>query len=170
MSTSLPSTFEFTRDQQENLGQAIVCLGEAFCSTRHPDSVKRKVNDALRYINKFNASVVPLVVLTEQEAEFSRNAHTYMRKFWDSPLATLLYRLISDDIGINVWYSFVKGAVANKFNLMEANEVAEEAYRDMETPDNLYMSCALGMWPEEDWGAMVELFAEWEKEEEARDS
>jgi hypothetical protein len=121
--------------------------------------VKREAGNALRHIGEFLSDISPSPTLDVREADFARAAHTYLRKYCDDSLTTLLYRLIADGKGWAVWAAFVKGAVANNLDYHEAQRDAETYYHDnIDIPENCYMRCALGAWPKKDYDQMIKYF------------
>ena len=137
-------------------------LAEAIMARGDYHRVNNGVEQTIRYLNEFIGEVKPLPKLTAVEVEFARAAHTYMRKYWDEPLATLIYRAIADSRGIDVWYAFVKGVVKHrKFKIVYREAISEmEEFADNgpESPDSLNMRLFLCMWPEKDFNMMMETF------------
>lgn len=151
----------YTLSKRWHIAAACEALAGAM-HARMDGNVDLKVRDALRYIYTFLGKAKPLPELSETEATFSSNVHTYMRKCWDTSLATMLYRFIADSKGAGVWYAFCQGAVVSKYDLSEALEMADAYYHDHdEDPDNLYMLCALKMWTQADFKRMLTYLDLW---------
>lgn len=159
MSTPSESLSPFERETYDlrtrrEIAFALTELGGAM-HERMDGRVEQMVGNAIRYLTQFLGNVKPAPKLSEDEAAFSSAAHTYMRKCWDAPLGTMLYRFIADSKGFGVWCAFCQGAVANKYDLREALEIADTYYHDHEDPDNLYMLCALQTWSQADFKRML---------------
>lgn len=114
----------------------------------------RHTTQCIRYVNEFRGDAVPAQTLTEDQAELSAAFHTYMRKGMDCPLGTMLYRLISENRGVNIWYAFVKGVHNEQKNpkctwkraYYEAIQSAENVYSNSNDTDDLLMLSALKLW------------------------
>lgn len=138
----------------QTLGFAIRDLSEAFTHRRdgtQDEDVMRDVKNCLRRINEVVSDVYPTPKLNENEAELARCLHTYMRKCMDGPLSCILYRCISENKGIPVWYAFVKELYKNLKDKLDgfrwALEEAERIYRDgNDTTDDMMMNSALELW------------------------
>lgn len=139
---------ELTRYETLELTWAIGKLAEAL-SARSAWNALNNVQAAQRDISTFVGKIVPLPKLTTKEANISSALHTYMRKGMDSHLSVMLYRMISENRGIAVWYAFIKGLAANKLNFREGMEAACNASDIDGTTDNLLMKSALWMWEED---------------------
>jgi hypothetical protein len=151
---------QLTRNDTLNLSWAMQELAKSFSAHNAWDALNQ-VNTAQRHLNEFRGAIVPSEPLTEQEANLSIGLHTYMRKCMDCPLGTLLYRLISESRGTNIWYAFVKGV--NDFQKSPKKHVlrshciheaginsADACYRvASNTSDDLFMLSALRMWGED---------------------
>lgn len=48
------------------------------------------------------------VQLTPEEAEFSSNLHTFLRKYCDDDLTSLIYIYVQQSKGQNIWFNFIK--------------------------------------------------------------
>lgn len=165
MTTPSTSISPFERETYDlvtrrEIAYAIAELGGAM-HERMDGRVEQQVGAAIRHLTQFLGNVKPAPTLSEADAAFSQAAHTYMRKCWDSPLSTLLYRLISDSKGFGVWAAFCQGAVVHGMDLREALETADIYYDDhSEDSDNLVMLCALRLWPAADFKRMAKAFKE----------
>jgi hypothetical protein len=146
-----------------NLAQAAECAVKALGSSRDWD-LRNEAGKALRYLTEFvNEMEEKPAELTEREAELASSIHTYLRKYCDDPMGTLLYHLIARSEGIGVWLAFVKGAAEepNKMRLRHANALRHaDAYADenSDNPKNLYMRCALRAWPKNQFESMLVMF------------
>lgn len=138
----------------QTLGFALKSFGEAFSHRRdgtQDEYVLRDIKNALRYVNEVISDVYPTPNLDENEAELARCLHTYMRKCMDGPLSCILYRCISENKGIPIWYAFVKELNKNlkdkKHGFRWALEKAERVYRDgNDTTDDMFMNSSLELW------------------------
>ena len=139
---------EATKGQMMEYGWAIKELAEGL-SAHSVWDMFRHVEAAQRYLTEFKGNFTQTPKLNEAEANIASGLHTYMRKGMDSSLSCILYRMISENRGLPVWYAFVKGLVANK-NSYQAAIHAADAQHDMDkTTDNLLMLKALEMWGDE---------------------
>ena len=139
---------ELTRPQVLELGWALKELAEAMTERSAWDTL-RHVSQAERYITEFRGNLIPVPELTKAEANLSASLHTYMRKGMDSHLSIMLYRMVSENRGIAVWYGFVKGLAANKNDFRDAINAADAVYHGTDTTDNLLMLQALWMWEDD---------------------
>ena len=138
----------------QTLGFAMRELSQAFTHRRdgtQDEYTMRDVKGCLRYINEVVADVYPTPKLDENEAELARCLHTYMRKCMDTPLSCILYRCISENRGLPIWYAFVKELNKNLKDKRDgfrwACEEAERLYREgNDTTDDMMMNAALEMW------------------------
>lgn len=134
-----------TLDRRFNLGLALEYAAKAMRS-RFDGDVSREAGQAMRYLTEFLSDIQPTPTLTEREGEFASAAHTYLRKYTDDPLSTLLYRLIADGIGWGTWAAFVKGAVSCQLDPHYAVRDAMTYARDGDLPANTYMELTLRAW------------------------
>ena len=154
---------EPTRYEMLEYGWALKELAEGVTGRSLWD-VLRHVSNAERYLAEFRGKMIPTPDLDTGEANIAIALHTYMRKGMDSPLGVILYRLISENKGLPVWYAFVKAINANS-NLKNKKHIYQIAIRNAEgvyrtgndNTDNLLMLSALQMWGEDfndffDWG------------------
>lgn len=143
------------------LGFAVSDLGNAIAARRFEEA-SGPIHKVFRSLHEFLGNLAPAPELTAKEAEWSAAIHAYMRKYWDEPLATVLYLYISDDRAKGVWYSFIKGMVEGKFKYENALHGAEKW--DAQTPDDNIMKSLLQMWPKEDFDSMIEEITKWNNE------
>lgn len=129
-------------------------------AARDKDDVIRHASNAVRNLSTFIGEQVPAPKLTAREAEFSQCFHTYLRKYCDCPVTTLLYRLFADGQGASVWCAFVKAALSHEWDHREALSAANDQYRETQLPADLYMYCALQAWPQTDYARMIKTFRE----------
>lgn len=71
--------------------------------------VRSCCNRAVDHIHEFLGDEYGRAVFTEAEAELSRNLHSSLRKYDDSPTGTILYLLVQDSRGMVIWQRFVSG-------------------------------------------------------------
>lgn len=136
-------------------------IAEAFsANSENGDEFVRRIKSGMRHLQEFLGDVNPLPKLTEQEADVTRNLHTYLRKGNDEPYSVILYRMVGESRGLGIWYAFTK-SLANdvkKFNYSEAIYQAEKAsHNGNDTTDDYIMLAALRMW-EPDWKYTKEWF------------
>lgn len=145
---------EATKWQMMEYSWAIKALAEGLTER----SVWRqfsKIEDTLRYLNEFRGHFTKNPELNGKEADFASNLHTYMRKVMDSPLSVILYRMIAENRGTPVWWSFVKGLVSSKNNFKEAINKANLQYNTDKTTDNLIMYQALRIWEDQNFSDAI---------------
>lgn len=155
---------QLTRHDLMEVTWAIKELAESIGSHNAWDALRYTTN-ALRYINEFRGNLVPTIDLGEADANIAIGLHTYMRKGMDCPLGTMLYQLIAESRGTNVWYAFVKGVGTGKATYKDAKRVFQHAIHEAEgiyrtandSTDDLFMLSALRMW-EEDFPNALEYF------------
>jgi hypothetical protein len=145
---------KITEWARQSVGYAIGALGEAVSSrTDDKYSFLHNIQKAQRNISEVFGEIFPLPELTEDEANLSSALHTYMRKNMDGKLSVVLYRLISENRGLNTWYSFIKGVNGMKNKLFRIGlERAEYTAQEIGTTDELFMSAALYLWFEHEKG------------------
>lgn len=172
-------TVKISNWNYQTLGFALRELSQAFTHRRdgtQDEDTMRDVKGCLRYINEVVADVYPTPKLDENEAELARCLHTYMRKCMDTPLSCILYRCISENRGLPIWYAFVKELNKNLKDKRDgfrwACEEAERLYREgNDTTDDMMMNAALEMWMmdggQEDVNEIVEHWLP--KDEEKKD-
>ena len=151
---------ELTRYQLLDLTFGMKELADAI-GARNAWETLRHTREAIRHLQEFRGQIIPTHTLTEDEANLSAALHTYMRKGMDCPLGTVLYRLISEDRGKNIWYSFIKALAAERNNPKMVKKTPKSLYHsamagadsayDMasDTTDDLFMLSALRMWEHE---------------------
>lgn len=111
----------------------------------------RHIETAQRHLDEFRGNFIKTPVLTDDECEIASALHTYMRKSMDCPLGTILYRLIDENRGLPIWYSFIKGLHANNRRYQAGITAADNEYNLNRTTDNLLMLEALRMWEDYDF-------------------
>lgn len=142
------------------LAYAVTELGHAL-STPWKDECMRRVQTAQRNIDRFMGEMVPMPKLTEKLANVSSSLHTYLRKYDDSNLSVILYRMIDESQGMLVWLAFCQGLLDHDGDQREALDVAARAcYEDKRTM-NIIMEHALRMWDEESFAEMIKNLREW---------
>lgn len=60
---------------------------------------------------------------TEKEAEVSSNFHTFLRKFRDDDISTILYLMLVDNKGKKVWHQFCK-------TILDYNFVVNKSFKE----------------------------------------
>jgi hypothetical protein len=155
----MESRIKVTESNRQTAAFGLKYIAEAFSSYDGDDFV-RHIKGGMRYLQEFLGDVNPLPSLTEKEADVTRNLHTYLRKGNDEPYSCIIYPMVSESRGLNIWYAFTK-SLANdvkKLNYHEALHQAQKAYRDgSDTTDDGIMLAALKMW-ETDWKYTKEWF------------
>ena len=147
------------------LGQTVSALGEAISSANDTSDQYRSLSaaqKAQRLLTGFFSEIAPSPKLTEDEAGFSSSLHTYLRKYEDSDVSVILYRLFSDGIGANVWLAFVKGLLAEKYDVRDAMEHADKECTKNNTTNNLLMLHALKIWQGDGLERAVKEIKSWE--------
>ena len=151
---------EITRGESLDLTFATKELADALGARSAWDSL-RCTRNAIRHLEEFRGKMVPAPELTTDEANLSAGLHTYMRKGMDCPLGTMLYTLIAQDRGHNIWYAFIKelNAILNSVKMSKpcpkrifdlSIGAAESTYRlSSDSTDDLFMLSTLRMWEED---------------------
>lgn len=150
MKNELTSETKLEHGQTYDIAWALQELGKALAETRTRYAMNH-VTSAIRNLNEFLGTVSPVPKITEAEGNISIGLHTYMRKCMDGPLSVILYRLISENRGLCVWYSFVKGLNENNGRFHDAIEYAYRIVHDEghNTSDDLFMEASLRLWEDE---------------------
>ena len=151
---------EITRGEMLDITFAIKELADALNGHNAWDTL-RCTRNALRHLEEFRGKMVPAPDLTVDEANLSAGLHTYMRKGMDCPLGTMLYTLIAQDRGRNVWYAFIKqlNAILNSVKMSKPSPkhvfsqsiaAAESTYRlSSDSTDDLFMLSTLRLWEDD---------------------
>lgn len=94
--------------QRVLLGLAIKHLGEAVSlrSDAKEYEVLREISQAEKNLNELRQLFHP-VIWEEKQAELSSILHTYLRKYEDSYQGSLLYFLINQEMGYDMWKIYV---------------------------------------------------------------
>ncbi len=146
-------------EQRRELGYALAHLATSYNETdewRVKDHAERAILNLVTFVNDLS----PAPQLTEYEGEVAGSIHTYLRKYTDGPHGTMLYAWIKLSKGYGVWTAFIKGLVADNFDLRDGWNAAESYQRDNDTPDNHDMRLLLQMWPEKEFKIMIGMFRE----------
>lgn len=156
MSTTKPAEKQYTLEDKRELFYAIESAAKAASSRWAMDS-DREAAKAMDSLKKFINGVKPAPKFDEDTANVSQAMHTYLRKYTDSRLETLVYVLVARDEGIGVWHALCKAVHEHKNDKKQNiyNYItAVEAYsRDNdELPENQTMSLALRAWLDVDDG------------------
>jgi len=133
----------------KDLGDAVTCdydgVGRSY-------EIINSVERAQHHLTEFFGLLKKTPELSDDEAELCRCLHTYMRKCMDSHTGSMLYNFIHEDYSPFVWYSFVKGLIANDFDFREALEDVETQIRDVgENNDRAFLHL-LWIWFEHENG------------------
>ena len=117
-----------------------------------------KAGEAIHFILDYLAVNNPHVKsLTEKEAEFAKILHTYMRKCGDDPTSNILYTLIDNHRGLDVWYGFICGCTKVIYSSQLLGSIKNlkpytiyfggmDNVKCTMVPDNILMYNALKMW------------------------
>ncbi len=144
------------RNEIFNLTSGLKEIADAISANSAWDGL-RHTRNAIRHLDEFRGNIIPTPDLTEEEANLASGLHTYMRKCMDDDLGTILYRLISESRGTNIWYAFIKGAIEGNKNpkmisYRNGIEEADETFSlSNDTTDDLFMLSALKMWTRENF-------------------
>ena len=94
--------------QRVLLGLAIKHLGEAVALRNDAQEyeILREISQAEKNLNELRQIFHP-VVWEEKQANVSRLLHTYLRKYDDTDQSSLLYFLINQEMGFDMWKIFV---------------------------------------------------------------
>lgn len=154
----------YSYDIMNHIGWAIKALAEAM-TERYRPGIPPKVSQAQKYLSEFFESITEIPKLSKEEAELSRNIHTYLRKYCDDYLTTTVYRFVAAGKGTSLWYDFIKSLVkyAGKQNQIK---VAKRELEDVErlTDDDLVMLVLLTKWEDEEIKRALDDIKEWSKE------
>jgi hypothetical protein len=151
--------YKLTDWNRQTAAFGLAKIAEAFsCNPSDYDSFVRNIKSGMRYFDEFIGDMNPTPKLSEQEANMASSLHTYLRKGTDAEYSIILYRMISESKGINIWYAFIKGITDKKFSYSNGIKLAEAA-KDVgnDTTDDYIMLAALNMW-EPDWKYVEEWF------------
>ncbi len=168
MSTTIDKEKKYTLEQKRELFYAMEYLAKAGGATYASD-VDREVFQAFRYLTEFVNGVKPCPQFTEDVSNVSRCVHTYLRKYCDDSITTLLYTLVARNQGMGVWHALCKAIHDNKDkkkqDIYTYIGAIESYYRDNdELPENGTMYFALRAWLEpqsgQDFLSMLKTFKE----------
>jgi hypothetical protein len=121
---------QLSRHQQLLIAWAVKDLGESL-SERDARSTRRKCQAAMRNLRELDASFEPNEVeLTERECELSAFLHTMLRKGEDSGASSILYRMVSQGQAKNIWYKFIKKALAAR-RVPNIEDLNSDNFEDM---------------------------------------
>jgi len=134
-----------TLNEVFEINWAIQKLAEGM-NSRSAWTTLHHVQLAQKSLTEFSNSLVPIPNLSTKEESISNSLHTYLRKGTDSHLSVILYRMVSENRGIQVWTSFIKGLVQNKMDFHDGMKQACEITSVNNNTDNLLMLSALWMW------------------------
>jgi hypothetical protein len=91
----------------QTLSKAII----SFSDVDNEDDERQSIFEALdarKYIDEYLNKLHPPIQFTDDEAERSRNFHTYLRKNDDSHIGCIIYKLWSENRGSNAWSQFIR--------------------------------------------------------------
>jgi hypothetical protein len=155
----METEIKVTESNRQTAAFGLKYVAEAF-SCHDGDGFVRQIKSGMRYLQEFLGDVHPIPTLTEQEADVTRNLHTYLRKGTDEPFSVIIYRMVTESRGLGIWYSFTKSLAQKpkEFNYTTAIKQAEMAcHSGFDTTDDYIMLNALRMW-EGDWRYVKEWF------------
>ncbi len=98
---------ELSFNERFALKEALRLIGEAVFTNREYE-YQAALADAHTNIEKARLSSLGKNEFTEDEAELSRGLHTFMRKFMDGPLSSLLWQQISNNTNNRVWQTLIR--------------------------------------------------------------
>ena len=140
----------FTEDARAQLSWAIKSLAECFGYEKRGWEVIQKAKAAHDYISEFLGRANPFPDLTEEEVEVCRDLHTFLRKYDDSDLSVILYRMIQEDRAKAVWYAFCKeinrGIKEKDKFIIERSLEAARLISDSMPTDYIIFDSVLRLW------------------------
>jgi hypothetical protein len=150
MSTTKPAEKQYTLEEKRELFYAIEAAAKA-ASSPWAMNTDIDASRAMRYLKQFINGVKPAPEFTEDVASISQAMHTYLRKYTDSHLETLIYVLVSNNEGMGVWHALCKAVHEHKDdkkqNIYDYTRAIEiYARNNDELPENQTMSLALRAW------------------------
>lgn len=111
------------------------------------DSALNELRQCQRYLGHCSDLLQPVSKLTAEEAELSRAIHQFLRKGCDSSLSVVLYRLIDESRGQQVWHAFIKGLLSSGYSYHQALLVAKRIGKC--DTDSLAMEYCLGQFSDD---------------------
>lgn len=145
---------ELTRDQKLNLSDALEKLSQAV-SAQTVNELKHKCNGAVTSIQRIITQTDPnKYELNELEAGLSQGLHTYMRKCMDGIYSVVLWRMLDEKRGREVWFAFIKALIKSKYNYKKS--IASLSDDDFHSNTDTYvMQYVLAQWGEEEFGYAI---------------
>lgn len=160
-----PTPPDLTTHELSDLGYAVKNLGEAFFHAPDRMRVVNLARQAANNIAAFLGAQQQGERLTDKECEWSRGLHTCLRKYDDSPVSCILYKMIAENRADPVWREFIHVLVKTK-NIREALDASDRVSDDGPT-DWMIFQQSLRIWNEgKGMKSAVKTVADWEKEEE----
>jgi len=150
MSTTKLPERQYTLEEKRELFYAIEAAAKAASNPWATDT-DREAARAMMFLKKFINGVKPTPKFTEDTANISHAMHTYLRKYTDTRLETLVYVLVANDEGIGVWHALCQ-AIHNHKNDKKQNiynyitAIEDYSRNNDELPENRVMSLALRAW------------------------
>ena len=149
--------------QKRPLGYAVEKLGRALATPFKEESIRESLG-ALASINEFLGGANAKETLNRKESEWSSAMHTHFRKYMDGHLSVILYRMISENRGEDVWRSFIKAVAKGCKDKIKAEMVfrnaKDEARRmcnEINSTENVIMEAALNLLSKEEFVNMFDM-------------
>lgn len=142
--------------QRVLLGLSIKHLGEAVSlrSDAKEYEILREISQAEKNLNELR-QLFNVNEWSEKHAELSRCIHTYIRKYGDSAQESLLYFLINQEMGYDMWKTFVS-EISNEIKdgkiLNSSHYIIKKAKRTIQdklldaSPNDKIMGYAIICW------------------------
>jgi hypothetical protein len=132
------------REEQFLIGVAMERLVKALTDEKRyaASNIGQAINTLTEVIHNLN----PIGEWNEDEAELSMSLHTWLRKYDDSHLSSILYSYIKEDRARTVWMTFVKDLLVNHQSKRYSLHVLDKL--NLSTTDEYAMRHLLKMWKE----------------------
>jgi hypothetical protein len=145
--------------EQKQIGFAMGYLVDAL--TEEKKYVSSKLGQAINQLNEVIGNLNPTEELTEDEAELSSSLHTWLRKYDDSHLGSILYAYIKEDRARRVWVAFIKYLIKKHDSKIFNINILDTL--NLSTTDERIMTRLLYMWHDsESLKSAIKDMIEWE--------
>lgn len=150
---------QITRHQLIDLCIAQKSLAEAIMA-RDADQAAYSAKSAASNISSFLGSLQERDELNPEQANMAYALHTWLRKYGDSPVSCILWKMIHENRATPVWIKFVKTIVATK----NANDAMSEAHlvADEGPTDWMIFHMSLKIWGAKDISKAVNQIHDWD--------
>jgi hypothetical protein len=125
----------------EKLGHVLACDLE-----REEQAIRSVCGQAIDNIQECLGEAYPGSTLNEAESALSAALHCCLRKYDDSPVGTIIYRMVAGSRGLEPWRSLVRGLARlrreNRLNRRTVMNLLQTKGTE-DTIDEVIMACAL---------------------------